>query len=137
MSDRIFLDTNVLVYACTISDSTKQQKATQLFEEYLGQSVFISTQVLSELYSALKKSKIDDSIAKQALLSYADSTNVVVITIETIRKSLDLRSIYGYSYWDCLIIATALCSNCSILYSEDLQDDQLINGKVQIVNPFK
>jgi predicted nucleic acid-binding protein len=102
----------------------------------LGQSVFISTQVLSELYSALKKSKIDDSIAKQALLSYADSTNVVVITIETIRKSLDLRSIYGYSYWDCLIIATALCSNCSILYSEDLQDDQLINGKVQIVNPF-
>jgi predicted nucleic acid-binding protein len=41
MSDRIFLDTNVLVYACTISDSTKQQKATQLFES-IWVKVFLS-----------------------------------------------------------------------------------------------
>ncbi len=43
---------------------------------------------------------------------------------------------YGYSYWDSLIIATALQNDCSILYSEDMQHNQLIEGKLRIINPL-
>ena len=44
---------------------------------------------------------------------------------------------HKYSYWDGLILASALKNSCSILYTEDMQDGQVIEGEVQIVNPFK
>ncbi|APB35038.1 Putative nucleic-acid-binding protein, contains pilt domain [Gloeomargarita lithophora Alchichica-D10] len=49
---------------------------------------------------------------------------------------MEINIRYGYSYWDSLIIATALQSNCNILYSEDMQHDQLIEGKLRIINPL-
>jgi predicted nucleic acid-binding protein len=56
--------------------------------------------------------------------------------MEVIQKALKLNSKYGYSYYDCLILASALLNDCEYLYSEDMQHNQLIEGKLKIVNPF-
>ncbi len=57
------------------------------------------------------------------------------IASEQVIKAIEIRGRYGFSYWDSLI-ATALLSGCSILYSEDMQHDQVIESTLKIINPF-
>jgi predicted nucleic acid-binding protein len=61
-----------------------------------------------------------------------------VQAIDTLQvlQALEINAKYNYSYWDSLIIATALLSDCSIIYSEDMQHNQLVENKVRILNPF-
>jgi len=54
----------------------------------------------------------------------------------TIDKALSLKERYGYSYYDCLMLASALDGNCQIIYTEDMSDGQIINDTLKIVNPF-
>ncbi|SDN51183.1 PIN domain-containing protein [Desulfonauticus submarinus] len=62
---------------------------------------------------------------------------VVPLTLDIVRKSWEIKEKYKFSYWDSLIVASALENNCSILYTEDMQDGQIIEKKLEIVNPFK
>ena len=62
---------------------------------------------------------------------------VMAIQRHTINKALSLKDLYGYSYYDCLIIASALESDCEILFSEDMTNEQIIENTLKIVNPFK
>lgn len=74
-------------------------------------------------------------------------TNILVYFIEallfsavdgsTIKKAIQVKRDTNYSYWDSLVIASALENNCSILYTEDMQDGQVIENNLTIVNPFK
>jgi len=64
-------------------------------------------------------------------------TEVCVITLETIKKSWEMRLKYAYSYWDSLIVATAVENNCTTLYTEDMHDGQLIENGLKIINPFE
>ncbi|GAB4289651.1 MAG: hypothetical protein Fur0025_24150 [Oscillatoriaceae cyanobacterium] len=63
-------------------------------------------------------------------MRFLDIDSVVLL------KALDINEMYNYSYWDSLLIATALSNDCSILYSEDMQHNQLIENKTRIINPF-
>jgi len=56
---------------------------------------------------------------------------------EAVQKALDLKEVYNYSYYDSLILATALLSDCNYIFSEDLHDGQIIDNKIEIVNIFK
>ncbi|MFM6846199.1 MAG: PIN domain-containing protein, partial [Dolichospermum sp.] len=58
------------------------------------------------------------------------------INITEVIQALEINAKYNYSYWDSLIIATALLSECSIIYSEDMHHNQLIENTVRIINPF-
>jgi predicted nucleic acid-binding protein len=51
-------------------------------------------------------------------------------------QAMEVKQKYGYSYWDSLVLATALLHNCSIVYSEDMHHSQLINTTLRIINPF-
>jgi len=62
---------------------------------------------------------------------------VLPIYFELSLKAVQIKLKYFFSYWDSLIIASALESGCSILYTEDMQDGQLIEERLKIVNPFK
>ena len=53
-----------------------------------------------------------------------------------VRRAWRIAELYGYSHYDSLIIATALISGCAILYTEDMQDGQLIDGQLRLTNPF-
>lgn len=136
MSAKVFVDTNVWVYAKVEgSDKLKHKKAKSFFKNTQNQ-VFISTQVINEFYSVLSKNKIQDNTIQKSIQQILSGVSLQVITIATIKKSWDIKIKYGFSIYDSLIIASALEANCGILYTEDLQHNQVIEDQLQIVNPF-
>ncbi len=138
MSDRVFIDTNIFVY-CELEDKGhvhKREKAIELLDSLEPTDIIVSVQVLSELYSVLLKNKIDDMIIQKKLKHIADVTIICNIGLKTIKKCWKIRAAYKYSYYDSLIIAAAIESNCSILYSEDMQNYQKIEKNLIIKNPF-
>lgn len=131
MRDRIFLDTNIMVYAL-LDEGTKQQTALQLLQT----GCVISTQVLNEFTQvARKKAKLEwQEIAD---LSHAIQilTEVIPLTQEIHNTGLEIAAQYGYSFYDSLIIAASIESRCNLLASEDMQNSQTIQ-QLTITNPF-
>lgn len=69
-------------------------------------------------------------------LEISSHFNVVDVLYSTVIKAMDISILNGFAYWDSLILAVALENNCSTLYTEDMQDGQIIEGKLRIINPF-
>jgi len=138
MSDRYFIDTNVIVYAHDTKYPCKQMKAQELIFNGMRESnAVISAQVLSEFFvTVTKKTKLNYSTAAAKheimLLSYLQ---VVDIDFDLVIRALSIKELYQLSYWDGLILSAAERSDCSILYSEDLSHGQKY-GEVQCINPF-
>lgn len=136
MSDNVFLDTNLWVYFFSKDPLDKVEKVTGIVNAQLP-SLIISTQVFGELYNVLTRKRIfGNTEALSIVTGLVNRTVVVDIDTPKVLQAMEVNIRYGYSYWDSLIISTALQSNCSVLYSEDMQHDQLIEGKLRIVNPF-
>ncbi|MCX8070170.1 MAG: PIN domain-containing protein [Thermodesulfovibrionales bacterium] len=138
MNDRIFIDTNILVYA-SIEDkihADKRKKAINLIQNE-EHEIVISTQVVNEYYVILLKNAIKDEQIQERILEVVENAVLVNITFKTIQFAWEIRDKYKYSYWDSLIISSALENNCSVLFTEDMQDGQVIEGTLKIVNPFK
>lgn len=136
MGDRVFLDTNLWVYFFVKEPPEKEAKVREIIELQPSLLV-ISTQTLGELCNVLlRKSSFSSPEVQGMVLDLVDAFQILEINASNIFSALAINTRYGYSYWDSLIIATALQSNCSVLYSEDMQHDQWIEGKLRIVNPF-
>jgi len=67
----------------------------------------------------------------------AEECDICPVNLKTVEKAWHIRIKYQFSYWDSLIVASALGMNCSVLYTEDLQHNQIIEEKLKIVNPFE
>jgi len=118
-------------------DYDKHLKAQKLLGSFTTDDmVFISTQVFNEYYSALLKNKIENSDIQNSLYSLVQMVNVASISKNTVFQSFEIKNRYSFSYWDSLILSSALENECSIIYSEDMHDGQLIDGVLRIVNPF-
>lgn len=96
--DRIFFDSNILVYAYSIDEQRKQKMVQELLNKH--ETIIISTQK------------------------------------DIITKALALAAKYHYTHYDSLMLASALVSGCSILYSEDMHNGQVIEDTLKLVNPF-
>ncbi len=132
MPDKIFIDTNIVIYALGQA-STKAHLAAPLF---VG-SPSISTQVLSETANvASKRLALSASEIRKLITSLEAMCRVEIISLVTIHIALDIRERYSFSWYDSLIIAAALEAGCDTLYSEDMQNGQEIEGRLRIVNPF-
>jgi predicted nucleic acid-binding protein len=130
---KIFFDTNTLLYLLS-SDSKKADWVSS----NLQQSNVISVQVLNEFTSAsLRKIKISNAELDEFLDLFMSTFNVIKLDIETFKTGLMISRRYGYQHYDSMIIAAALEAGCERLYSEDMQHRQIINKKLQIVNPFQ
>jgi predicted nucleic acid-binding protein len=133
MSANAFFDTNVLVYVVGQKDAR-----TETAEALLAAGGAISVQVLNELASVSRKklgmSWEEVSDALTAIRTFCPSP--VPLTTDTHEAGLRIAAKYGYSIYDGLIAAAALEAECDTLYSEDLQDGQLIEGSLTIRNPF-
>jgi len=135
MRGKVFLDTNVFVYTQSKGEQDKRGIALNAIETY---DCYTSTQVFNEISNVMiKKLKMPIAEVKQIITAINDRCMVSIITHETVQKALDLKEIYGYSYYDSLILATAILSDCDYILSEDLQDGQIIENKIEIVNVFK
>lgn len=138
MSDKYFVDTNILVYAHDRSKGIKQQRAKMLLEQLWnsGKGV-LSTQVLQELCINLRRKAGNPlSFDEVCLLIREYSTwEVVTNTPESVLKALDIEMRYKTSFWDALILQAAEDAGASILYSEDLATGQRY-GTIKVVNPL-
>ncbi len=138
MSDKYFVDTNILVYAHDRSAGAKHNKAAALVEE-LWQSGrgALSTQVLQEFCVSVRRRAahpLSPSEIERLIEDYA-AWEVVTPTAESILQALRLEARYKISFWDALIVQAAEICGASILYSEDLSNGQSY-GSVRVVNPF-
>lgn len=135
MTAKYFVDTNIWIYAHL--DKNKDAKGTlanQLVET--AQQLVISTQVLSEYYSVMLRNRADDIWIQNNLEAMSHYCEVVPVTLASIRSAHRIRLRYHFSYWDSLIIASALESGATHLYSEDMQSGQVIEDVLQITNPL-
>ena len=132
MQDSIFLDSNILLYAIG-NDNYKKSLSIELIKK----TPVITVQVLNE---------ISNIMIRKLKLSYQDIHRIIdfiirkciikSIDIITIRKALNISEKYKYSYYDSLIISSALENNCNILYTEDMHHGQNIENILKIINPF-
>ena len=139
MNDKVFIDTNILVYANDSSDKDKQEKAKTLIRNVLlDQSGVISIQVLSEFWVSVTK-KIDVPLSEDIAQKQTEFFELMVIidlTLSIFKSAVTIKKRNKLSYWDSLIIAAAYSAGCSTIYTEDFNHGQIIEG-MTICNPFK
>ena len=138
MNARVFLDTNVLVYLYDEDAPAKQARAAFLLKEY-GPSgaAFLSTQVLQEFYVTVTR-KLAKPLAKDRALAAVRNfaqLPTVRIDVSTILAAIQLSQDHQVSFWDGLIIRSALDAGCTRLFTEDLQSGRQLGG-LRIENPF-
>jgi predicted nucleic acid-binding protein len=138
MKDKIFLDTNILIYAHDLDAGAKHDKALSMVKNiWEAETGVISTQVMQEFYVNVTR-KISNPIspvqARGIILNYF-SWQVELVEPHTILAASEIEEKYVLSFWDALIIATASQSEASKILTEDLNHGQIIEG-VSIENPF-
>jgi predicted nucleic acid-binding protein len=130
-ASKAFFDTNVLLYLLS-ADAAKAQRA----EELIAGGGAISVQVLNEFASvASRKLRMTIPEIQECLDPIRQICGVEPVTLEAHLHGLELSGRYGFSVYDSMIVASALLAGCDVLYSEDWQDGQRIEG-MRIVNPF-
>jgi predicted nucleic acid-binding protein len=135
MKDKAFIDSNILIYAHTKQDDKKRKIAQEIL---YSDSILGTTQVVNESVNVfIKRFKISLVEIQQIVNQIFLYLPVKTIDHITIQFAMKICSNYFYSYYDSLIIASALEHNCTILYSEDLHHTQKIENTLTIINPFK
>lgn len=129
-----FFDTNVLLYAIAQDDPRNAQA-----EALLASGGMISVQILNEFAAvARRKLSMPWRDVRKALHAFrALCPSPLPTTVETHDAALRLAEKRGFNLYDALVVAAALEAGCTILYSEDFQDGQKIEGKLTIRNPFR
>ncbi len=137
MSDElIFIDSNVWLYSLFISpdDDDKQRQAAEIIDPC---EPLISYQVIQEvLANVIRKLKPSQQKLHEILQGLLEDCTIIPITTELIQQALTLMDRYQVSFWDSLIISTALAGRATILYSEDMHDGLVIENQLTIKNPF-
>ena len=138
MSDKYFVDTNILVYAHDRSAGLKHQRARVLIEQlwHSGQGV-LSPQVLQELCVSLRRKSNRPPSSDEMIRLIQDylSWEVVVNGSDSVVEALQIEARYKVSFWDALILHAAEKAGAAVLYSEDLAADQSY-GSTRVVNPL-
>ena len=135
MLDKVFIDSNIIIYAYSVDEPKKQAVVKSLLNAH--EAIVISTQTINEFVTVTTRKKI---------LSYSQASAAVKelfleLLVETIdqgiiQNAIALAEKYRYSYFDSLMVASALAADCSILYSEDMHHDHVVEKKLKIINPF-
>lgn len=131
-----FVDSNIWLYAfLDVQEMSKQQAAKVLIQQ---KTIVISTQVLNEVSrNLLRTGAFTEAEVAEFVEAAYNRYRVLVLTKDILLKASALRGQYHFSFWDSLIVASALLADASILYSEDMQDQLLVDHQVRIINPFE
>lgn len=136
-SAKVFVDTNVLVYSLDRHDPDKQNRAREVLRHVVQDaSGVISTQVLQELYVTATRKLDVDPVQAKGILTSLENLEVVTVDPPLIKEAIDCSILSQLSFWDALIIAAAESARCGIVYTEDLNEGQIIRG-VRIENPLR
>jgi len=128
-----FFDTNVLIYAVALDDPRNARA-----EELLASGGTISVQILNEFVSVARRKIL---MPWRSVMDALDAFRTLCpsplpITIKMHEAALKIAEQHGFGFYDALVVAAALEAGCAILYSEDFQDGQKIDGQLTIRDPF-
>ena len=137
MTDRVFVDTTVWVYAVDADEPAKQARARAVIDPRSDDRLVASAQVLGELYVTVTR-KFQRPLAPDVaggMVQQMARLPVVSIDADLVRAAIDGAGTWGVSYWDALIVVSARSADCARLLSEDLSDGATYGG-VRVENPF-
>ncbi len=136
MSGKVFLDSNILVYAQGAGSMDKQRRSRELIARLAesGNGV-ISTQVMQEFFVSVTRKLGVPPLAAKAILKTFTVFEIVTAGPELIHEAIDCAVLNAISFWDALILAAAASAGCGVLCTEDLNQGQIIMG-VKIQNPL-
>lgn len=137
MTEPIFVDTNVWVYAVDAADPVKRQRALEITAAVRGRDLVVSTQVLTEFYAVVTRKLVVPISAEdaEAMVRQLDALPVVAIDGSLVLAAITGSREWRVSLWDALIIRAAEVAGCRRLLSEDLADGTRY-GSVVVENPF-
>lgn len=138
MSAKVFIDTNVLVYAHDIDAGSKQRKAEEVLISLRQQKLgVLSMQVLQEFYSTVtRKLRLPIPKAEARAIVEDFSHWCVAPTAADIQKAFQIEDQARIGFWDAMIVAAAVRAGATRILSEDLNPGQIIAG-ITIENPFE
>jgi len=139
VTDRCFVDSNIWIYAATQSEEappdTRHDAARQLIESI---EPYLSTQVINEVsINLIRKFRFSEAHIQNLIRSFYQKYTVYSLDADILLKASTLRTRYRLSFWDSIIVGTALQHQCHILYTEDMADNLMVNDVLTIVNPFR
>jgi predicted nucleic acid-binding protein len=136
-----FCDSNIWLYRLLIDPECNE--AEEIRKHNLAaaltsrKNILITRQIINKVCSVLsKKAKISEIKIRQIIQEFYDGCLVIQLDRNIILRASELRNHYSFSFWDSLIVASALASDASILYSEDMQDGLIISNQLTLINPF-
>ncbi len=137
---RSFVDTNILVYRLDDTEPSKQAIAEALVQDLIAShEIVISTQILQELFVTLTR-KLSANIhapdAKEIVRAHVELP-VVQVDVTLILRAMDRVEAASISFWDALVVETALVASATRLLTEDLQHGQVFDGRLRVENPFR
>jgi predicted nucleic acid-binding protein len=138
MNDKVFIDTNIWLYALIESDEhiEKHHKAKQCIAN--TENIIISTQVVNEVcVNLLRKGKKDMPYIAKFIPEFTAAYQTLAQITEDLISASIIRADYPISYWDSLMIASALRADCQILFSEDMHDGLYVYKRLRIQNPLR
>ncbi len=131
---RIFLDSNIWIYALNQCQDMRKHQIANVLANQTG--LYLSTQVINEVsVNLIKKGKFKEDQIQNLIQGFYQIHNIIELDINILLKASQLRTKYSLSFWDSLIIASALAVNIQQLYSEDMQHGLIIES-LHIINPF-
>jgi predicted nucleic acid-binding protein len=131
MTGKLFVDSNIWVYLFVSDDPDKNTVARNFIAEYSlnNNLMVISYQVLNEVAAVLKiKKKLSEEKIRFVIETMLDLCLVQDFTKSILLKASSFRYEHDVSYWDSLIVATAVEAGCNMLISEDMQHGQSVSG---------
>ncbi len=137
MTEPIFVDTNVWVYAVDAADPVKRELALAAIAPSRGRDLVVSTQVLTEFYAVVTRKlavpvPMDDA---EAMVRQLAALPVVAIDASLVVSAIAASREWQLSIWDALILRAAETAGCQRVLSEDLADGTTY-GSVVVENPF-
>lgn len=130
-----FVDSNVWIYAFNAAqDPSKSSAANALIRSI---DICLSTQVINEVcYSLIRKASFDEARILNFIEAFYQRYVVVELDKHILTSASDLRDRYNFSYWDSLIVSSALAAKADVLYSEDMHHGLIVESQLEIINPF-
>ena len=133
-----FVDTNLLIYSIDPHDRERRQVAGNLLRNLAStETLVLSPQSLNECYRALTERRgLLPREAAQAYLLYLQRFCTAPYDLDVTRGAWRIQDQHGFSWWDCVLLASASRARCVLFFSEDMQHEHRV-GDMTIVNPFK
>jgi predicted nucleic acid-binding protein len=137
-----FIDSNIWLYGLMTDPSADREEETRKRSIAIAltntEGIIISTQVINEVCSVLsRKAAFNEDQLKQVVQEFYSGCLITNFNLTILLNASDLRIQYGFSFWDSLIVASALSVNATNLYSEDMQDGLIVSNSLEIKNPFR